>query len=159
MVKKYEANKEELEDQVEEETEEETEEDEEYEDLGPVIIGLSTGEKLIAELVDDTIENGCVTVYRPLRVIELVDGEQTQLRFATYNPFIVDQVLPIRAEHIVFLTGITDDAEDLYLDYCTEVDREERKLARQQQKQKKETSGKASSNVITAPFRKLPEKT
>lgn len=156
MIKQIETNEEELEDQVEEEVAEE--DVEEIENYGSVIIGLSTGEKIIAELIDDEIEHGCITVYRPLRVIELVDGEQTQLRFATYNPFIFDQVLPIRVEHIVFLTSITEDAEELYIDYCNEVEREERKLARQQQKQKKEVIEKTKSNVITAPFRKLPEK-
>jgi len=150
---------EDLDDQAETTEEEEGEDDEEeFEEGGPVIIGLSTGEKIIAELLEDDLTYGCVTVYRPLRIIEIIDGEQTQIRFATYNPFLDEQLLPIRIEHVVFLTGISEDAEELYLDYCAEMEREERKQARKLQKEKKEQNAKAKSNVITAPFRKLPEK-
>jgi len=157
-IKNIPVEEDELEDQDETLSEEDEDNESEYEEEGPVIIGLSTGEKLIADIIDEDLSSGCVTVYRPLRLIEIIDGDQTQLRFATYNPFLYDQILPIRIDHVVFISAITDDAEELYVDYCMEMEKEERKQARKQQKEKKEQNAKTKSNVITAPFRKIPEK-
>lgn len=131
--------------------------EEEIDDL-PVIVGLSSGEKFIADFAEGVEVENCIVFYRPLRIIELVDNSETQLRFAMFNPFLYDNILPIQTNHIVFLTAISKEGFDIYQEFCKELEEEEYKAykLKQRQKRQKKTPG---GNVVKLPFveRKPPE--